>query len=45
LLLSRQALHCAEIDLRPAGIGMVFQASLAPDLRMFCRERAITIVP
>ena len=32
-------------EAKAAGIGMVFQASLAPDLRMFCRDRAITIVP
>ena len=36
LLLSRQALHCAEIDLRPAGLGHVFAAPLAEDLRGFC---------
>ena len=45
LLLSRQALHCAGIDLRPAGIGHVFHAPLAPDLRLFCRERGITAAP
>jgi 23S rRNA pseudouridine1911/1915/1917 synthase len=39
LLLSRQALHCAEIDLRPAGLEHVFQAPLAADLVAFCRER------
>jgi 23S rRNA pseudouridine1911/1915/1917 synthase len=41
LLLSRQALHCAEIDLRPAGLGHVFHAPLAADLRDFCRQHAI----
>lgn len=41
LLLPRQALHCAEIDLRPAGFANVFAAPLAADLEQFCRERAI----
>lgn len=41
LLLPRQALHCAEIDLRPAGLAWVFQAPLAADLRAFCREKSI----
>ncbi|MDB6167644.1 MAG: pseudouridine synthase [Verrucomicrobia bacterium] len=35
LLLPRQALHCAEIDLRPAGIEHVFTAPLPADLREF----------
>lgn len=39
LLLPRQALHCAEIDLRPAGEPHVFRAPLADDLREFCRAR------
>lgn len=41
LLLSRQALHCAEIDLRPAGIDHVFTAPLAEDLRAFCAVNGI----
>jgi 23S rRNA pseudouridine1911/1915/1917 synthase len=41
LLLARQALHCAEIDLRPAGLEHVLIAPLAPDLRQFCVERGI----
>lgn len=36
LLLPRQALHCAEIDLRPAGLEQVFSAPLPEDLRRFC---------
>jgi 23S rRNA pseudouridine1911/1915/1917 synthase len=36
LLLPRQALHCAEIDLRPAGLPDVFRAELPKDLREFC---------
>lgn len=41
LLLSRQALHCAEIDLRPAGLDHVFVADLPDDLRTFCTARGI----
>jgi 23S rRNA pseudouridine1911/1915/1917 synthase len=36
LLLPRQALHCAEIDLRPAGLDHVFAAPLPADLVEFC---------
>jgi 23S rRNA pseudouridine1911/1915/1917 synthase len=39
LPLSRQALHCAEIDLRPAHEPHIFCAPLAGELRNFCRER------
>jgi len=35
LLLPRQALHCAEIDLRPAGLEQVFGAPLPEDMRAF----------
>lgn len=41
LLLSRQALHCAEIDLRPAGIDHVFSAPLAEDMRAFAAGRGL----
>lgn len=41
LLLPRQALHCAEIDLRPAGMPHVFTAEMADDMKRFCAERAI----
>lgn len=41
LLLPRQALHCAEIDLRPAGLEHVFRAELAADLREFCAARGM----
>jgi len=41
LLLPRQALHCAEIDLRAAGVDRVFTAPLPEDLKEFCRERGI----
>ncbi len=43
LLLQRQALHCAEIDLRPAGLPHVFAAPLAEDLRAFCVERGLAM--
>lgn len=36
LLFPRQALHCAEIDLRPARIEHVFTAPLAEDMTGFC---------
>jgi 23S rRNA pseudouridine1911/1915/1917 synthase len=41
LLLPRQALHCAEIDLRPAGLAHVFNVPLPADLRRFLEERGI----
>ncbi len=41
LLLPRQALHCAEIDLRPAGLEHVFAAPLPADLREFCAARGL----
>jgi 23S rRNA pseudouridine1911/1915/1917 synthase len=39
LPLPRQALHCAEIDLRPAREPHVFRAALAEELARFCREK------
>ncbi|MBI4623752.1 MAG: RluA family pseudouridine synthase [Verrucomicrobia bacterium] len=41
LLLPRQALHCAEIDLRPAGLEHVFAAEWPGDLRAFCAARGL----
>jgi 23S rRNA pseudouridine1911/1915/1917 synthase len=41
LLLPRQALHCSEIDLRPAGVTHVFSAALPEDLREFLGARGI----
>lgn len=41
LLLPRHALHCAEIDLWPAGLAHVFSAPLPEDLRAFLAERGI----
>ncbi|HWA86520.1 MAG TPA: RluA family pseudouridine synthase [Opitutus sp.] len=43
LFLPRQALHCAEIDLREAGVERVFTAPLAEDLREFCAARKLGI--
>ncbi|OGS12127.1 MAG: RNA pseudouridine synthase [Elusimicrobia bacterium RIFOXYA2_FULL_58_8] len=43
LLLPRQALHCAELDMRKAGIGSVFSAPMPEDMRVFCETRGITI--
>jgi 23S rRNA pseudouridine1911/1915/1917 synthase len=36
LHLPRQALHCARIDLEPAGIPIAFEAPLPPDMAAFC---------
>jgi 23S rRNA pseudouridine1911/1915/1917 synthase len=41
LLLERQALHCAEIDLRTAGIDHVFSAPLPQDLQQFCSAHGL----
>jgi 23S rRNA pseudouridine1911/1915/1917 synthase len=43
LLLARQALHCARIDLRPAGLPNVFTAPLPGDLREFCLGRGLDV--
>jgi 23S rRNA pseudouridine1911/1915/1917 synthase len=41
LLLPRQALHCARIDLSPAGIALGFEAPLPPDIREFCARHGL----
>lgn len=41
LLLPRQALHCAEIELGAANLPAVLWAPLAPDLERFARERMV----
>ncbi len=41
LLLERQALHCAEIDLRPAGLEHVFAAPRPADLRDFLQRHGL----
>jgi 23S rRNA pseudouridine1911/1915/1917 synthase len=43
LLLPRQALHCAELDLRAGGADRVFCAPLPPDLRAFCAARGLPV--
>ena len=43
LLLPRQALHCAEIDLRPAALEHVFSTPLPEDLRAFCRGQGMQV--
>jgi 23S rRNA pseudouridine1911/1915/1917 synthase len=43
LLLPRQALHCAEIDLGPAGYSHVFAAPLPADMRAFCDSRGLPL--
>ncbi len=41
LLLPRHALHCAEIDLRTAGLDFIFKAPLPSDLCSFCASQAL----
>jgi 23S rRNA pseudouridine1911/1915/1917 synthase len=43
LLLRRQALHCAEIDMRAAGLERVFSVPLPADLRAFCAARGLPV--
>jgi 23S rRNA pseudouridine1911/1915/1917 synthase len=43
LLLPRQALHCAGIDLRPAGMPFTFGAPLPADLRAFLASRGMVV--
>lgn len=43
LLLPRQALHCAEIDLRRVGLPQVFSAALPDDMRRFLAGRGVTV--
>lgn len=43
LLLPRQALHCAQIDLSQAGIETVFEAPLPQDLREFGAARGLNV--
>ena len=45
LLLRRQALHCAEIDMRRAGLDRVFCVPLPADLRAFCAARGLPVPP
>jgi 23S rRNA pseudouridine1911/1915/1917 synthase len=43
LLLRRQALHCREIDLHPAGLDLAFKAPLPADLRAFCESKGLSV--
>jgi 23S rRNA pseudouridine1911/1915/1917 synthase len=43
LLLPRQALHCAEIDLREAGVDFCFSSSLPTDLASFAMDHRVGI--
>lgn len=43
LLLPRQALHCAEIDLQPAQLPYVFSAPLHADMRDFCALHGMAV--
>jgi len=43
LLLPRHALHCAEIDLHPAGLEFAFKAPLPADLRSFCESKGLSV--
>jgi len=42
LLLPRQALHCARIDLGPAGIPAAFEAPLPADMAAFCARHGLS---
>lgn len=41
LLLPRQALHCAEIDLSAVGAPQIFKAEMPTDMRTFCLNRGL----
>ena len=41
LLLPRQALHCAEIDLSAVGAPQIFKAEMAADIRSFCLNHGL----
>jgi 23S rRNA pseudouridine1911/1915/1917 synthase len=43
LLLPRQALHCAEIDMRKAGLDRPFSVPMPPDMRAFCEQRGLPV--
>jgi 23S rRNA pseudouridine1911/1915/1917 synthase len=43
LLLRRQALHCARIDLNPAGLPYAFEAPLPADMTGFCESRGLDV--
>ena len=43
LLMPRHALHCAEIDMRKAGLDRVFSAPMPDDMRSFCEARGVAV--
>ena len=43
LLLPRHALHCASLDLRPAGVPARLASPLPSDLRAFCESRGLQV--
>ena len=43
LILPRQALHCAEIDLTPAGVEKIFHVALPADMNDFCTAHELTV--
>jgi 23S rRNA pseudouridine1911/1915/1917 synthase len=43
LLLPRQALHCAEIDLQASGFPPAFCAPMPPDMREFCARHGVAV--
>ena len=43
LLLPRQALHCARIDLVSAGLPFTFSAPTPPDMRGFCARVSLDL--
>lgn len=43
LLMDRQALHCAEIGLEPAGLPFTFRAPLPADMRAFAESKGLRI--
>jgi len=43
LIMSRQALHCSEIDMTKAGLERVFTAPIPSDMRAFCQTHNIII--
>jgi 23S rRNA pseudouridine1911/1915/1917 synthase len=45
LLLPRQALHCARIDLHAAGMPIAFEAPLPADMRGFCERHGLGEAP
>ncbi len=45
LHLQRQALHCAEIELRTTGFPEIFSAAMPPDMAAFCTRHGLAAPP